>query len=122
MYVGSSPTLGTNMPEYANWQSGRTQNALNVSSSLTSGTINTCMRIQALFEEQFSQFVTSSNLDEVGYDDEKETMDITFLSGSTYRYFDVPMDEYEQLIKASSKGRYFWRNIRDNYSYKRLSY
>lgn len=78
------------------------------------------MKIQQLFEEYYEEYVVSSNLDHVGYDDEKEVLDITFLSGSTYRYYDVPYDVYQGLVDATSKGRFFWRNIRNDFNYQRL--
>lgn len=40
--------------------------------------------------------------------------------GSAYAYFGVPMDTYEGLLKASSKGRYVYYNVRTSFKYKRL--
>ena len=79
------------------------------------------MKIQELLETYYQEYVISSNLDQAGYDDETESLDITFLSGSKYRYFNVPQFIYDDLVNASSKGRYFWRNIRGVYEYQRLS-
>lgn len=41
-------------------------------------------------------------------------------NGGLYQYFDVPVRLYRQFISAPSKGSFFWRNIRNNYTYRRL--
>jgi hypothetical protein len=42
------------------------------------------------------------------------------IAGPAYAYFSVPFDVYEGLLKASSKGRYVYYNIRTSFKYKRL--
>lgn len=59
--------------------------------------------------------VVSSNLAAVGYDRASMTLEVEFLNGSVYQYFDVPAVEYEQLLSADSVGRYFCQAIRDCY-------
>ena len=44
-----------------------------------------------------------------------------FQNGRVYRYHNVPPEEYEELIKAPSLGRYFIANIRDGYGYDRAA-
>lgn len=63
--------------------------------------------------------VSSSMIDMVRYDDEEEILEIAFRDGSVYRYYNVPYDIYQGLIRAPSKGRYFWRYIRDVYDYEK---
>jgi len=58
------------------------------------------------------QSVESSNLASVGYDAENEILEVEFKHGGVYRYFDVPMHVYEELMDASSHGQYFDRNIK----------
>ena len=41
-------------------------------------------------------------------------------NGGLYQYFDVPVRLYRKFISAPSKGAFFWRNIRNNYTYRRL--
>ncbi len=41
---------------------------------------------------------------------------ITFKSGKTYRYAQVPQDTYRSLLEASSAGKYFNEAIKDTYS------
>lgn len=38
-----------------------------------------------------------------------------------YMYFDVPIIVFRRWISATSKGRYFWRYIRNNYKYRKLT-
>ena len=64
--------------------------------------------------------VESSNLDWVAYDEDKKKLYVQFKSGSYYSYDDVPRNIFEDLLTASSKGRYFWMKIRDKYNYKRI--
>ena len=61
--------------------------------------------------------VESSMIHAVGYDQEKRILEIVFNTGRTYQYADVPPEEYEGLLNAESKGRYFLANIRDVYEY-----
>jgi hypothetical protein len=64
--------------------------------------------------------VTSDLLREVGYDRETETLEIEFISGKIYRYHGVPDHEYETLIIAMSKGRYFQQKIDGQYRFDRV--
>lgn len=41
-------------------------------------------------------------------------------NGGLYQYFDVPVRLYRRYISAPSKGSFFWRKIRNNYTYGRL--
>ena len=44
-------------------------------------------------------------------------LEIRFRSGQLYRYFNVPEAAFQELLQASSKGRYFHRHIRNVYPY-----
>ena len=59
--------------------------------------------------------VASSMINDVDYDAENKTLSVTFSNGRTYRYENVPEDEYANLLGASSVGKYFIANIRDRY-------
>ncbi len=66
--------------------------------------------------------VQSSNLESVGYDHVSLTLEIAFLNGSAYQYFDVPEHIFDGLMGASSKGSYFNQNIKKaGYSDTRIS-
>lgn len=56
--------------------------------------------------------VDSTTLRTVGYDAERQLLQIEFQDRSLYQYFDVPAVLYEELMEAHSKGTYFNRSIR----------
>ena len=64
--------------------------------------------------------VSSSNLAAVGYDPANVTLEVEFLNGALYQYFDVPAHEHQGLMQAPSHGKYFAANIRNTYQYARL--
>lgn len=64
------------------------------------------------------QAVTSSNIREIGY--EGQTLEIEFLDGSVYQYFDVPAHIYQELMAADSHGKYLAANIKGVYRYSRV--
>ena len=64
--------------------------------------------------------VASSNIQSVGYDAESLTLEVEFLAGSIYQYFDVPAQIYDALIGADSVGVFFAANVRGVYRYARV--
>lgn len=64
--------------------------------------------------------VESSVLQEVGYDAARRLLEIQFLSGRVYRYFDVAPDVHQKLMAADSLGSYFNDAIRDCYQYAQV--
>lgn len=64
--------------------------------------------------------VESSNIESIGYDADSETLEISFLNGSTYQYFDVPKNLYDDLISADSQGKYLAAHIKGFYRYSRV--
>ena len=64
--------------------------------------------------------VTSSNIDKVGYDEEKQGLQIEFKGGTIYAYDSVPDFEYRDLLDAKSIGGYFHKNIKPNYKMRKL--
>lgn len=64
--------------------------------------------------------VNSSNLASVGYDSASRTLEIEFLNGGSYQYFDVPAHVHQGLLQAPSHGSYFHAHIRDVYQYTKL--
>ena len=61
--------------------------------------------------------VVSSNVVAVGYNNNDLYVD--YKSGS-YVYKDVPKTIYEALLKAESKGKYLWAQVKGKYDYLRL--
>jgi hypothetical protein len=63
--------------------------------------------------------VESTSITEVGYDAETCTMEVAFVNGRVYRYFDVPVHVHAALMKADSIGAMFNREVRGVYRYAR---
>ena len=53
------------------------------------------------------------------YDPAEHRLDITFVTGRRYSYAAVPPAVASALDRATSKGGYFNRRIRDRYAYVR---
>jgi len=66
------------------------------------------------------QAVDSSNIASIGYDAKSQTLEIEFLNGGVYQYFDVPNQIYEAMMNASSHGQYLAQNIKGNYRYSKV--
>jgi lysyl-tRNA synthetase class 2 len=64
--------------------------------------------------------VRSSMMTFVKYDDEARELDVTFTSGKTYRYREVPVEIYDGLLESESKGEFFNDNIKDVFAYSEV--
>ena len=64
--------------------------------------------------------VASSMMRSVGYDEDHAVLEIEFVTGHVYRYHAVPKRDWQGLMDAESKGRYFEAHIRDKYPMKRI--
>jgi hypothetical protein len=64
--------------------------------------------------------VDSSNVAEIGYDEESSTLQIEFKNGTIYQYFDVPVDLFDGLRTADSVGGYLAANIKGVYRYSKV--
>ena len=58
--------------------------------------------------------VSSSNLQSIGYDEDKKHLLVRFSSGSVWRYVDVTQRMYSSLVNAESIGRHFIQKIKGN--------
>jgi KTSC domain len=63
--------------------------------------------------------IRSTNIKEVGYDIDSNTLEIAFTDGAIYCYLGVPKSIHDGLISAASAGQYFHRMIRDKYRFTR---
>lgn len=63
--------------------------------------------------------VESTTLTSVAYDVDRKLLELEFQDRSHYRYFQVPVEVYEALLDASSKGGFFNRVIRGRFAYAR---
>lgn len=69
--------------------------------------------------------VESSNVQEIGYDDDTETFFVKFspkgnYPGTVYAYYGVEPEIYEQFMMSPSKGKFVWTHLRDRYEYERI--
>jgi hypothetical protein len=67
------------------------------------------------------QFVSSSNIEALGYDEASQILRVWFTTGTAYDYSNVPKIEFETLFYAPSIGAYFNRNIKGAYPYNKIS-
>ena len=51
-------------------------------------------------------YVSSSNIASIGYDSKNQILEVEFLNGCVYQYYDVPEALYEGLMAADSHGKY----------------
>jgi KTSC domain-containing protein len=64
------------------------------------------------------EWVDSSSIDQIGYDEDNRELWIRFKSGETYAHSDVPATTHEEIMRADSKGSYFNREVKPNYAYR----
>lgn len=64
--------------------------------------------------------VAPSKLASVGYDCETETLEVEFLNGSIYQYYNFPEQMYARLMQEGSKGKFLYSYIRNAYPYSRV--
>lgn len=65
------------------------------------------------------QFVSSSNIHSIGYED--GTLEIEFNSGGIYQYHNVPESLYNNLMAASSHGKYFASFIKNSFPFTKIA-
>ncbi|HET7001923.1 MAG TPA: KTSC domain-containing protein [Puia sp.] len=64
--------------------------------------------------------VQSSNIASIGYDEKSETLEIEFLNGGVYQYFDVPQTIYAGIMSADSHGQYLAQNIKGRFRFSKV--
>lgn len=64
--------------------------------------------------------IQSSSLKSASYDTLTENLTVTFNTGVSYRYKEVPMQVFTKFRLAKSQGQFFNKNISPNYLYKKV--
>ncbi len=64
--------------------------------------------------------VESSNVRSIGYDAQSMTLEVEFVNGNIYQYFDVPEALYQAFMAAESRGQFLNLNVKGSYRYARL--
>jgi hypothetical protein len=62
----------------------------------------------------------SSNIAATAYDQATQSMAVTFKSGKTYQYADVPQELYTSMGKADSIGNFISSNIVGKFKHSTL--
>lgn len=65
--------------------------------------------------------VTSSSLNSVGYDPKRQILEVEFVDGDVYQYFDVPRQTYEEFLQAESMGQFMNWRIKEQHRYRKIS-
>lgn len=66
------------------------------------------------------QGVDASGIASIGYDESTATLEVEFLKGGLYQYYDVPEHVYNEFMSAGSHRSYLASNIKGTYSYSRV--
>jgi hypothetical protein len=64
--------------------------------------------------------VESTTLVMIAYDLDRQLLKLEFRDRAIYHYYDVPVDVYQGLVGAPSKGVYFNRSIRGRFVHTRV--
>lgn len=64
--------------------------------------------------------VASSNIASIGYNASTQTLEVEFLNGAIYQYYNFPEHLYEQFMREPSKGRFLNLYIKNAYPYSRV--
>ncbi len=68
-----------------------------------------------------STAIESTVLASITYDEPNRLLFIEFRGGAIYRYFGVPLTIHQGLLAAPSKGAFFNRFIRPQFSFTRMT-
>jgi len=60
--------------------------------------------------------IESSMIRSIGYDSSNSTLEIEFNSGAVWQYFDFPESLWYEFKGAESQGKFFHREIKNQYS------
>lgn len=68
--------------------------------------------------------VQSSNIEAIGFDEEKQNLYIMFSGGSLYEYNPIEKKVYEAFMLSNSFGKFFYAIIKANkeYKYKKVDF
>lgn len=64
--------------------------------------------------------IDSSMLRSIGYDANSSILELEFNSGSVWQYYDFPESLWYEFEVAESKGSFFHREIKNQYSESRV--
>lgn len=62
----------------------------------------------------------SSMIRSAGYETSSQTLEIAYVNGTVYRYFDVPEAIFRNLLDAPSAGTYLSANVIDVFRFRKV--
>jgi KTSC domain len=65
-------------------------------------------------------YIASSNIVSVGYDEISQTLEVEFKDGAVYQYYNVGHNIFDEFIKAPSKGQFLAFQIKNAFPYSRV--
>ncbi|MBN8749575.1 KTSC domain protein [Xylophilus ampelinus] len=66
-------------------------------------------------------FVPSSTIVSIGYDEPSQTLEVEFKQGAVYQYYNVSQELFDQLLQAPSKGQFLHYNIKNSNPFARVA-
>lgn len=64
--------------------------------------------------------VSSSTIGSIGYDAKTLTLEIEFINGTIYQYFDIAESVHTEFVSSASHGQFFNTQIKGHYRYAKL--
>ncbi len=64
--------------------------------------------------------IESSMIRSIGFDPDSSILEIEFNSGAVWQYFDFPESEWYEFEGSESQGKFFNREIKDQYPENRV--
>jgi hypothetical protein len=64
--------------------------------------------------------ISSSTIASIGYDTKTLTLEIEFVNGNIYQYFDVPESVHAEFVNSPSHGQFLTAQIKGHYRYAKL--
>ncbi|MFN8260284.1 MAG: KTSC domain-containing protein [Chitinophagales bacterium] len=74
--------------------------------------------IEALMPE-FKETIMTFNISDFDY--KGQVLEITFLNGSSYEFFNVPKNTYIKLVNSDSPARFAKRHIYNEFTFRKVS-
>jgi hypothetical protein len=67
-----------------------------------------------------NQMVLSKEIEWVGYEKNRNMLQVEFLTGSVYQYDNVPEFVFYDFLNASSHGRFFETEVKNKYPARKV--
>lgn len=64
--------------------------------------------------------MASTNVEDIRWDVNTDTLTVRFKSGGVYEYYGVPLSVVIAFVETDSPGRFVWNKLRDLYPYAKV--